>query len=300
MPLSKGRAVALAIGFGVVILSSSASAVDRCSPWMAAGEGRGKIELRSCRAGGSSADEPSPTTLEVRSGSTRAKKIRYEVVTADGTAETLDATLHRGVNQAGICSVCLEHGDVQAFHLVDASGASAGVGGAGEAARPVRGNHHLQVLARDLRLGDAQAGRLARIADRYFEATRKRLVVTGGSRPPERQAELMHEKMAHGDDIRALYENQAAAGEILAVYREGVAQRLPRKRLVRTIRDRIEAQVSQGVYISKHLKAGAVDVRSWGMHTAQVEALRKAIAAEPGVVLQDERSGAEPHFHVNI
>ena len=58
---------------------------------------------------------------------------------------------------------------------------------------------HMEVLARDLRLSATNAGRLKRIAAHYYKTTRKRLVVTGGTRTPARQAQLIYEKIAHGD-----------------------------------------------------------------------------------------------------
>jgi hypothetical protein len=171
---------------------------------------------------------------------------------------------------------------------------------AGVSVRKVQSGPHLEVVARDLRLDDTSSERLARIARRYFEATRRRLVVTGGTRTPERQAELMLEKLAHGDDLVALYENKAAVTEIRNIYRESAGARQPKKQLIRAIRDAIVAQMEKGIYISRHLKAGAADVRSRDFKAAQEAAFRAAVADEPGVVLVDERSGAEPHLHLGL
>jgi hypothetical protein len=125
-------------------------------------------------------------------------------------------------------------------------------------------------------------------------------VVTGGTRTPERQAELMLEKLAHGDDLVALYENKAAVTEIRNIYRESAGTRQPKKQLIRAMRDAIVAQMDKGIYISRHLKAGAADVRSRDFKAAQEAAFRAAVADEPGVVLVDERSGAEPHLHLGL
>jgi hypothetical protein len=171
---------------------------------------------------------------------------------------------------------------------------------AGVSVRKIHSGPHLEVVARDLRLDDAAGERLERIAQRYFTATRRRLVVTGGTRTPERQAELMLEKLAHGDDIVALYENKTAATEIRAVYRESAGVRQPKKQLVRAVRDVITAQMDKGVYVSRHLKAGAADVRSRDLKAPQEAAFRAAVADEPGVVLIDERGSAEPHLHLGL
>lgn len=171
---------------------------------------------------------------------------------------------------------------------------------AGVPVRKIRSGPHLEVVARDLRLDDTAGERLERIAQRYFTATRRRLVVTGGTRTPERQAELMLNKLAHGDDIVALYENKAAATEIRAVYRESIGVRQPKKQLIRALRDVITAQMDRGIYVSRHLKAGAADVRSRDLKAPQEAAFRAAVADEPGVILIDERGGAEPHLHLGL
>ncbi len=171
---------------------------------------------------------------------------------------------------------------------------------AGVSVRKVRSGPHLEVVARDLRLDDTASERLERIAQRYFAATRRRLVVTGGTRTPERQAELMLEKLAHGDDLVALYENKAAVTEIRNIYRDSAGTRQPKKQIVRAVRDAIVAQMDKGIYVSRHLKAGAADVRSRDFKAAQEAAFRAAVADEPGVVLVDERASAEPHLHLGL
>jgi hypothetical protein len=171
---------------------------------------------------------------------------------------------------------------------------------AGVAVKKIHSGPHLEVVARDLRLDDTSRERLERIAQRYFEATRRRLVVTGGTRTPERQAELMLEKLVHGEDIVALYENKAAVTEIRNLYRESSGVRQPKKQLIHALRDVITAQMDRGVYVSRHLKAGAADVRSRDLKAPQEAAFRRAVADEPGVILIDERASAEPHLHLGL
>lgn len=171
---------------------------------------------------------------------------------------------------------------------------------AGVPVKKIHSGLHLEVVARDLRLDDTSRERLERIAQRYFEATRRRLVVTGGTRTAERQAELMLEKLAHGEDIVALYENKAAVTEIRNVYRDKASVRQPKKQLIHAMRDVILAQMSKGIYVSRHLKAGAADVRSRDLKAPQEAAFRRAVADEPGVILLDERASAEPHLHLGL
>src|SRR4051794_30144172 len=98
--------------------------------------------------------------------------------------------------------------------------------------RRVRPGPHLVVIANDPRLGAASLVKLERIAARYFKATGRRLTITGGRRSSERQAELMREKLAHGEDLNKLYDAVPAA-EIKAAYVDGVARKLSKKRLIR-------------------------------------------------------------------
>jgi hypothetical protein len=169
-----------------------------------------------------------------------------------------------------------------------------------ETPRKVTGDAHMEVKARDLRLSDANTERLKRIAARYHAATHKKLVVTGGTRTPLRQARLMFDKLKHGDDIVALYENKQAATEIRDAYRDAVARKLGRKATIQAMREVIDAQITRGLYVSKHLRSGAVDVRSWGMSGELEKALKEAVKAEAGVTMMDERGGVEPHFHLSM
>ncbi len=166
--------------------------------------------------------------------------------------------------------------------------------------RKVPAGPHIEIHARDMRLDDVARERLGRIATRYFKATRRKLVLTGGTRTPGRQAELMFDKLAHGEDIVALYENKPAATEVRDAYREAVGKGLKKAALIKAIRERIESLIARGSYVSKHLKSGAADVRSRDMSPRQAEALRAAVKEEAGVTLLDERASAEPHFHLSL
>jgi hypothetical protein len=168
-----------------------------------------------------------------------------------------------------------------------------------QATRLVRTGDDLDVQTGNLRLTDAARGRLERIAARFHKVTKRRLVITGGSRTPTRQAELMFEKLDHGDNLLALYE-KALATEIQAAYRDGVKRHLSKAKQITAIRDLINAQIKRGLFISRHLQSGAADVRSINMTPARVQAFRASVAAEPGVVLLDERDAAEQHFHLSL
>lgn len=169
-----------------------------------------------------------------------------------------------------------------------------------EPLRAPRSVKNMDVRARDLRLRDSSMTRLESLAARYHAATGHRLVVTGGYRNVRRQAELMAAKLAHGDDIAALYAERAAAIEIRDAYRAGADRGLRKAALVDLVEEVIEAQIARGVWVSLHLRGRAADVRSRGMTEAQLDALIRAVRAEPGTVLVDERDGKAPHLHVKL
>lgn len=171
---------------------------------------------------------------------------------------------------------------------------------AGETVRRIRGGPHIEVHARDLRLTDASREKLEHIAERYHKATKKRLVITGGTRTPQRQAELMFEKLAHGEDIVALYEHKQAATDVLNAYKDAKGKGQRKRELIKIIKGVIDGQIAQGLYLSKHLKSGAIDVRSRDMTPEREKAFRAAVAEEPGVHLIDERKSAEPHLHLSL
>jgi hypothetical protein len=252
----------------------------------------GDSDAAGDEAGGASEPRGAALDVELRSGHEEPRKVRVELVTAGGAAQTLEAAIQKGVQRIGACEKCREHADLEKWRVLDA--------GEVDPVRPVAATTHMEVLARDLRLTDANAERLKRIAARYHKATRKRLVVTGGTRPPERQAQLMYDKLRRGEDVVALYENKPAALEVRNAYRAAVAGELPRKRVIRALKEVIEAQAARGGHVSKHLRSGAVDVRSWDMTGPQEQAFRDAVKAELGVTLMDERKSLEPHFHLNM
>ncbi len=170
----------------------------------------------------------------------------------------------------------------------------------GEVKRSLKGNPHLEIRARDLSLTQPSLDRLMRIAKRYFDASHKVLVVTGGTRNSLRQAQLICSKLGHHEDVIALYENKKLAREVVDAYLKGASEHLGRQRIVRAVRAIIDEQIARGEYISRHMKSGAADVRSRGMSVEQQVSFRKAVAGEAGASLLDERDGAAPHFHINL
>jgi hypothetical protein len=166
--------------------------------------------------------------------------------------------------------------------------------------RKVKSTSHLTVIAKDLKFNEARTQQLLRIADRYYLATKKRLVVTGGTRTPDKQAQLMVAKFLHGDAVERLYENRTAFKEIKKAFEAARSETKSRNKLAKAIREVIIAQVARGEFISKHLQFAATDIRSHGMTPEREAAFKAAVAAESGVTLLDERDGPEAHFHLSF
>ncbi len=135
--------------------------------------------------------------------------------------------------------------------------------------------------------------KVAAIAKIYRAKTGKRLLVTSGTRSAFSQARAMHNKLRLGDNVLGLYRNKGAVREILAAYKRGSGSAVERMANV------IRSQTERGVYISRHLRAGAVDLRSRGLTASDKRALREAVRQVGGVSNFLEES-KPPHFHLEF
>lgn len=138
--------------------------------------------------------------------------------------------------------------------------------------------------------------KVKKIADSYFDLAKKEIVVTSGTRSSQSQAEAMHTKLAGGDDL-AVYSSQEAAQQIKKIYDEGVKNKSKKSDVIDKIKAEIDGQIEKGLYISMHLKKGAIDVRSRDMSNAQKEHF-KAAAKDVAVTVILETT--PPHFHLQF
>lgn len=97
------------------------------------------------------------------------------------------------------------------------------------------------------------------IGAEYFKQTGKRFNVNSGTRDPYRQAEAMYVKYP-GDKTFSEYRNRPAINEILEAIRKAQKAGQSRAQIVKAMGDVIKSQVERGIYISSHLKAGAIDI----------------------------------------
>lgn len=145
-------------------------------------------------------------------------------------------------------------------------------------------------------LSTEAAAALDRIDDAYFKKTGQRLVVTSGTRDASMQAKAMFKMIRLGADIIGLYRNKAAAREIKAAYTKASGK--PPEAVVVAMYDTIRDQIDRGVYISAHLRAGAVDIRNRTMSPSQKKAFEQSVAEAGGASLLEETK--PPHYHLQL
>ena len=149
----------------------------------------------------------------------------------------------------------------------------------------------------DVEMPAAIRARVEALAAAFRRETGRGLVITDGTRRPERQAELMLRNLERGDDIVRNYANKRAARAVADAYAQ--ARRLPRAELLAALAAVIRAQVQAGDYVSKHLREGAVDVRCTDLNASQ-RAVLKRLARARGVEVVDESRTPTPHYHLNF
>jgi len=140
--------------------------------------------------------------------------------------------------------------------------------------------------------------RLSSVADGYYDRTGREVTVTSGTRDAASQARAMHTKFELGDDVVGLYGGRPMVLEIEAAYEKARMEGKPARAVREAIEDTIRAQMARGDYISSHLRAGAVDIRSRGLSPSQKRALNQSARDVPNVRLLEEK--VPPHFHMQV
>jgi hypothetical protein len=138
---------------------------------------------------------------------------------------------------------------------------------------------------------------VAHIAQKTYQKTGKRIVVTSAARSPQSQAAAMKHKLDLGESPRRLYANKRAAAEIENAYLWGRKTGMDGEQIVDTMASVIDRQIDAGTYISRHLKEGAVDLRSRDLSSAEKVAVRQAAKSLGARVMLES---TPPHFHLEI
>lgn len=140
------------------------------------------------------------------------------------------------------------------------------------------------------------AAAIGELDSAYFKKTGEHLVVTSGTRDAARQAKAMYKVIKLGGDIVRLYKNKEAAKELKDAYDR--AQGKPAEAVIEAMYATLKEQMRRGVYISSHLKADAVDIRSRTMSPSEKRAFEKSAAELGGVRVLEEAK--PPHFHLEL
>ena len=138
--------------------------------------------------------------------------------------------------------------------------------------------------------------KVKKIADKYYALTKKDIVVTSGARSSSSQASAMYGKVSGGDKL-TVYKDQRSAKEIINTYDAGIKAKKSKAEIIADIKDDIDEQIKKGTYISKHLKKGAIDVRSRDMSESDKTNFKKAAA---GIALTVILETTPPHFHLQF
>ncbi|WP_408891624.1 hypothetical protein ACJ2CR_19370 [Myxococcus faecalis] len=140
------------------------------------------------------------------------------------------------------------------------------------------------------------------VASAFLALTGKRIVLSSGVRTVKRTAELFIEKydspQGGVEYLHRLYGNDAAITEIT----DSIEQARVEGASPETVTDRvakvIHAQIARGVYVSRHLVEGAVDVSYLNLHPAEVRLLKTLAQQVPGALAIDET--VPPHLHLQF
>lgn len=154
-----------------------------------------------------------------------------------------------------------------------------------------RAGAHFTVKEAGIEIPPCVRNLLVRISDDFYGTTGKGLVVTDGTRSAERQARMLYLKLRDGEDIVRLYAAKSLAREITRAYEDD-----PTEAAILAV---IREQVRSGDFISKHLRSGAIDLRTRDFSSGELSTLKSTIRSH-GVQVVDETGTRRPHYHLNF
>ena len=142
--------------------------------------------------------------------------------------------------------------------------------------------------------------KVAEIGKRYYEATGKRITVTDGTRTPEDQANRVYDQIVEDgvEDPLGLYTNKELINPIVQAYTDGKKLNKSKAELLKAMAKVIQGQVNRKEYLSKHLIAGAVDIRVSDMKTAFLKNAFRAAAN--GIAKKVLLENVPPHWHLSF
>jgi hypothetical protein len=141
--------------------------------------------------------------------------------------------------------------------------------------------------------------KVAEIAKKQYAKSGRPIVITSGTRTPESQADAMRTKLSMGDNVMRLYRNKRAVASIVHAYKEAKHWGVSDEQVTEHMANVIEKQVQKGVFISSHLKSGAIDIRTRDLSPEERHELVATVQNTPGVVRSIQES-IPPHLHLEL
>jgi hypothetical protein len=141
--------------------------------------------------------------------------------------------------------------------------------------------------------------RLSELADRYYEATGKKLTVTDGVRTAQDQAQRVLERIEDKgmEDTLTFYRDSEGIKRVVEAYgsQETAEGRL--EAMAKVIKERAE----QGKYLSNHLPGNSLDIRSNDMTSDETKVFKRLFDGREGIELSDHTlRGVHPHYHLDF
>lgn len=156
---------------------------------------------------------------------------------------------------------------------------------------------HFSLKSDSVRLTDRIKAMLVRVAQDFYEATGKELLVTGGDRTAAEQAEEMYKKLESG----ARWDYTSSAGsEVRSVYNTSKSSRDSRADTLMKMSSKIQNQMDGGTYVSRHLTGDGADIRTNDLSSAERRALERVVAGSGLSQLYEEEGRPNEHLHVAI
>lgn len=137
--------------------------------------------------------------------------------------------------------------------------------------------------------------KVKKIADDFHAQTSKDIVVTSGTRSASSQADAMYKKFSQGGSY-TIYKNHTAAKEIYDIYTNSEPN-TDKNKIISAMEEKITEQINDQNYISKHLKSGAVDIRSRDMSNNEKATFKKVAKPYASVIILETKP---PHFHLSL
>ncbi len=138
--------------------------------------------------------------------------------------------------------------------------------------------------------------KIKKIADAYYKAVQKDIVITSAKRTASSQASALYTRFKNGGDVRD-YIKQTEAKAVKKAYDDAAKAKKSKTDIIKAMTQILEGQIKKGNYLSSHLSSKALDVRSKNMSKVEKRAFLKACKTVANKCLVE---GTPQHFHLQF